>query len=316
MGVTALDHLQEARRGQARLDAGRFARHELRAVALERVALALVLRRDVDGKGHRRRVVDEVVADPFRLPRVPVRNAVHREPPQAAAKDRAPEHLARRPMVRVPIVPVRQRDSARPALPDEPDDIGNLRVGADDAAVGPTQVDAPGGAEHPAGIFSFPLALVGRAVRAQLAARQVAETGAIAARRMDGHGSGQADLDVVGVWAEGEEVYGGDIRQRPTSRLQRWTLGVGLLAAQRAAGMAIARINRDALPTENLSMRCGPPDGALRTLPARPAHSTNYRVMNRLPGVYNAPANRPRARVVSLTTPGPAISILGDDHQN
>ena len=51
-------------------------------------------------------------------------------------------------------------------------------------------------------------------------------------------------------------------------------------------------------------------------LPARPVHSTNYRVMNRLPGVYNAPANRPGACVVSLTTPGPAISIPGDDHQN
>ena len=94
-------------------------------------------------------------------------------------------------MIRVPIVPVRQRDRARPALPDEPDDVGNLRVGADDAAVGPAQVDAPGGAEHLAGIFSFALALVGRAVRAQLAACQVAETDAIAARRMDGHGSGR-----------------------------------------------------------------------------------------------------------------------------
>ena len=139
-------------------------------------------------------------------------------------------------MVRVPIVPVRQRDSARPALPDEPDDVGNLRVGADDAAVGPTQVDAPGRAEHPAGIFSFPLALVGRAVRAQLAARQVAETGAIAARRMDGHGSGQADLDVVGVWAEGEEVYGVTFvnAQPPGCNVGRWALAYSPRSSRRA----------------------------------------------------------------------------------
>ena len=123
-------------------------------------------------------------------------------------------------MIRVPIVPVRQRHRARPALPDEPDDVGNLRVGADDAAVGPAQVDAPGGAEHLAGIFSFALALVGRAVRAQLAACQVAETDAIAARRMDGHGSGQADLDVVGMRAEGQEVDGLELRQFPTSKSQ------------------------------------------------------------------------------------------------
>ena len=120
-------------------------------------------------------------------------------------------------MIGMPIVPVRQRDRARPALPDEPDDVGDLRVGADDAAVGPSQVEAPGGAEHLAGIFGFALALVGRAVRAQLAARQVAEPDAIAARRMDGHGPGQADLDVVGMGAEDEEVYGIDVCQLPTS---------------------------------------------------------------------------------------------------
>ena len=58
-------------------------------------------------------------------------------------------------MIGMPIVPVRQRDRARPALPDQPDDVGDLRVGAGDAAVGPAQVDAPGGAEHLAGVFGF-----------------------------------------------------------------------------------------------------------------------------------------------------------------
>ena len=191
----------------------------------------------------------------------------------------------------MPIVPVRQRDRARPALPHQPDDVGNLRVGADDAAVGPAQVDAPGGAEHLAGIFSFALALVGRAVRAQLAACQVAEPDAIAARRMDGHGSGQADLDVVGMRAEGEEVdwvWSVVNSQPPSSQIPRhsqlpnptnsqittskstpnWPLGVGswhvgrLPASGRAA---MAQIRQTSRTTETLNM-------AMRTSRRRTPH--------------------------------------------
>ena len=121
------------------------------------------------------------------------------------------------------------------------------------------------------GIFGFALALVGRAVRAQLAACQVAETDAIAARRMDGHGSGQADLDVVGMRAEGEEVDGLEyLRQFPTSKSQRprhsqlpnfqinsqsalWELAVPwrLHASARAA---MAQIRQTSRPTETLNM--------------------------------------------------------------
>ena len=92
-------------------------------------ALALVVLGHVDDKRRRRRVVDEVVADPLRLPRV--LGAVRREPAQAAAERRASVSTSlAAPMIRVPIGPVRQRDRARPALPDEPDGVGDLRVGS------------------------------------------------------------------------------------------------------------------------------------------------------------------------------------------
>ena len=70
--VAALDELSERRRGQPRRDRAVGRGAELAAIAVERVALALVVLRDVDDERRGRAVVDEVVADPVRPPGVGV----------------------------------------------------------------------------------------------------------------------------------------------------------------------------------------------------------------------------------------------------
>src|SRR5882672_10134759 len=71
--VAALDELPERRVREPRRDRVGFGWRELTAVALERVALALVMRRHVDHERRRDAVVDEVVADPVSPPWIGVR---------------------------------------------------------------------------------------------------------------------------------------------------------------------------------------------------------------------------------------------------
>lgn len=67
--IAALDELAEPGRRQSRFDAtGRW--HELRAVAGQRVTLALILGGHVDDERGRNGVVDEVMADPVGPPGV------------------------------------------------------------------------------------------------------------------------------------------------------------------------------------------------------------------------------------------------------
>src|SRR5262245_9205841 len=64
LGVAALDELTEGRMGETGGDraVGVARRRELTAVAVERVALALIVRGNVDDERRRGAVVDEVVA--------------------------------------------------------------------------------------------------------------------------------------------------------------------------------------------------------------------------------------------------------------
>src|SRR3954468_3393794 len=66
--VTALDELPEEGRIQPGLGGVRSRALKLARVTVERRALAFVLIRHVDHEGRRGGVVDEVVADPVRLP--------------------------------------------------------------------------------------------------------------------------------------------------------------------------------------------------------------------------------------------------------
>ena len=108
-------------------DRVRVGRRKLAAVALERLTLACRMVRHVDDERRRRAVVDEVVADPVRPPRI----VVGGKTAQAAAEDRGAQHVARGDVVGMAIVPVRDRDRARPMAADDvdgrPDDRAALR---------------------------------------------------------------------------------------------------------------------------------------------------------------------------------------------
>src|SRR5262245_48361133 len=71
--VAAEDELAERVLRQPRLDRAFAGWRELRPEARQRVALLLVVIRDVDDEGRRVAVVDEVVADPVRTPGVVAR---------------------------------------------------------------------------------------------------------------------------------------------------------------------------------------------------------------------------------------------------
>ena len=108
--------------------------------------LALVVIGHVDDERRRRAVVDEVVADPVRLPRL----ALRRIAPQAGVeRPLRSSTLARGDVIGMAIGPVRHGDDARPMTPDEGD---RLRRDEPDpcrcARSGQPQVLAPGRAEH------------------------------------------------------------------------------------------------------------------------------------------------------------------------
>src|SRR5690606_17995633 len=95
-----------------------------------------------------------------------------------------------------------------------------------DAAVGPAEVDPPGDAEHFGGRLCFGKSLVRRAVAAEFTSRQVAEAHCVACRRMPCDGAAEANLDVVGVWAEGEDVnHSTRLQGDEAARLQRIVMG-------------------------------------------------------------------------------------------
>ena len=99
--------LPERRRRQSRRDRALVGGRELAAVAVERLALALVVRRDVDDERRRRAVVDEVVADPVGPPRLRVGLVAA----QAALERRDAQHVAGGDVIGMAIVPVRNRDA-------------------------------------------------------------------------------------------------------------------------------------------------------------------------------------------------------------
>ncbi len=99
-----------SRVGTARRIGGR----ELAAMAGERRALGLVVRRDIDDKRRRGAVVDEVVADPLGPPGL----GLGRVAAQSAAEHREVEHPAGGAVVGMSVLPVGQRDGLRPLRAD------------------------------------------------------------------------------------------------------------------------------------------------------------------------------------------------------
>ncbi len=71
---------------------------------------------------------------------------------------------------------------------------------------GHPKILAPGRAQHLPGRFRFRQPLLGCAVAAHFAGRQVAEANLQAKRRVARHGPAEPDLDVVGVGAKDKQV--------------------------------------------------------------------------------------------------------------
>src|SRR6185436_6274100 len=88
---------------------GRRRLGELRRMAVERGPLAIVELRDVHHERRRRRIVDEVVADPVDLPGL----ALWLVPPQPRRETGLRQQVARGHVIGMPIHPVRRRDDAR-----------------------------------------------------------------------------------------------------------------------------------------------------------------------------------------------------------
>ena len=205
--VAALDQLPERRRGQPR-------RHRARLGAPRTgwrsnpsaCPLALVVRRDVDHERRVGTVVDEVVADPVGAPR----RLFGLVAAQAAGEGGVAEHLARGAVIRMAIVPVRDRDRSRTMPADgRHRRADQLRRSASMPPSGHSQILAPRRAEHARGGVGLDAPLRRRAV-ATTSRRPSDRT----ARRRSPRACARAivaaetDLDVVGMRTEREQIDG------------------------------------------------------------------------------------------------------------
>jgi len=87
------------------------------------------------------------------------------------------------------------------------DDRAELRaIEAREAEIGEPEIHAPGDAEPRSRLGRLAGALLGRAARGRLAAREVGEHDAVAMRGEQGRETAARELDVVGVRAEEQRV--------------------------------------------------------------------------------------------------------------
>src|SRR4051812_33204654 len=105
------------------------------------------------------------------------------------------------------IVRMRKRNRSRTHGANETDHIHHLALVAVDAAIGPSQIRPPRRSEHRPRRLGLRFPLVGSSVRPQLTARQIAQTDPESQRRMERNRPTQANLEVVGMGTENEEVY-------------------------------------------------------------------------------------------------------------
>ena len=167
----------------------------------------------IDHKRRRRRIVDEVVADRLGLPGL----AIGFVSSEAGAEDGLGQQMAGRDVIRMTIGPVGHRHDTRPCLADQARDGPQLVRVASNRAVRQPQVHTPRSPEHVTRGVGFRQALRDRAVAAHLARRQVAEAHAMAKRGVLGNKSANANLDVVGMRSDGQEI---DRRERGLHRVQ------------------------------------------------------------------------------------------------
>ena len=212
-------------------------------------------RRHVENKGRGVRVVDEVIAEPLGLPR-PRRLGC--EASQTALEHGPGQCVARGLVIGMPVLPVRHRHSTRAGRADEPHHVEDLLIVAGDSAVGPLQVQPPGRAEHAARGFSFPFALLGRAIGAELATGEVAESDPKSERRVDRDCSAETDLEIVRMGPNTSRSTGVASECR-TRRLQSLVRGVSLPLAPPSHASSDSSSARDALMARAVSDGAGPP---------------------------------------------------------
>src|SRR6266850_2690740 len=109
-------------------------------------------------------------------------------------------------MIRVTILPERDRDRPGAMLTDEVDRRSDERRRFGDGAVGPFQILAKACAEHVPRGRRFCPALLDGAVARKLAFREIAQTDLMSCGGVTRDRAAQANLDIVGVRTEDEQI--------------------------------------------------------------------------------------------------------------
>src|SRR5262249_41620060 len=116
------------------------------------------------------------------------------------------QHAAGGDVIGMSVVPVRNGDRARLTAPDQIDGRSDHVRRFGDAAVGPAEVLTPRGAEYACRFERFSAPLLARAVARQFAFGQIAEADGVSSGRVARDRAAEADLDVVGMRTENEQV--------------------------------------------------------------------------------------------------------------
>ena len=127
---------------------------------------------------------------------------------QAGIEHSLREELARRNVVGMTVAPVRDGDRFRLAATNQSGDRARVIVARTERAIGQSKVDAPLGSEHLARGLRLREPLLHCAVAPHLAGREIAQTDTEAHARVLRDGPAGADLEIVGMRTENEQVNG------------------------------------------------------------------------------------------------------------
>ena len=125
--------------------------------------------------------------------------------PQSGVEHRLRQHLAGSDVIGVAIGPVWNGNGSRPRSADESGSRRTCSASAD-PAIGPAQIHAPSRAQDSSRRLRFSQALVDGAVAAHFARGQIAQPDTVTECRVARDSAAGADLDVVGVGAENQQV--------------------------------------------------------------------------------------------------------------
>src|SRR5689334_14541242 len=109
-------------------------------------------------------------------------------------------------MIGVSIATIRHRDRLRPRFPNQLRDRARVRWIAADITIRQAEVVTPSRAKNFARRLGLLAALLGRAVGAELATRQITQADLVAQSDVLGDRSAEPDFEIVRVRAEDEQI--------------------------------------------------------------------------------------------------------------